>query len=125
LDPLQAPEGGDRAHRGAPAAVRAVAERRAERVAVHDADVLNGHSELRGDHLGESRLVPLAVRLGAGRDDHLAREMNADVRAFPEPGAPALAARANPGRRCDSAHLDVAGEADPEVAPVPPRVLLL
>src|SRR5262249_5088512 len=71
--------------------------------------------ELVGDHLRHRRLVTLAERLAAGRDHDLAGQVHADVGALPEAGAPALAGRADPGRRRDAADLDVAREADPEV----------
>src|SRR5262249_41440568 len=55
----------------------------------------------------------------------LSRQVHADVGALPEAGAPALAGGADPGRRRDAADLDVAREADPEVAaPLSRRRLL-
>src|SRR5215510_3867573 len=49
--------------------------------------------------------------------------MDADVGALPEAGAPPLAA--GPGARRDTAELDVAREADPDVAPFLPRLRLV
>ena len=89
------------------AAVRAVAERRALRVRVLDDDVLHRDAELRGDDLGVGRLVALALRLGADRDDDLAGQVDLDVGRFPHRRAPALADGADPLGRGDAAHLDV------------------
>src|SRR5262249_62264157 len=108
---------------GAALPAGAVAERRRERVPELHGHVLDRHAELGRGDLRHRRLVPLTVRQGARRDDDLARQVDADVGALPKAGAPPLAAR--PGRRRDTAHLDVAREADPDVAPFLPRLRLV
>ena len=66
-----------------------------------DLDVLGRDAELLGDYLGERRLVPLALRLGADADDRFAGRMHAqvgavvhrepeDVHVLARPGADAL-----------------------------------
>src|SRR5690348_6983665 len=79
-----------------------------------DDDVLHRDPELVADDLGVRRLVPLALRLGAHRDDRLARQVDTDVGGLPHRGAPALADRADPLRRGDAADLDVGAEAEAE-----------
>ena len=59
------------------------------------------------DDLGVRRLVALALRLGAHRDDDLAGQVDPDVGRLPHRRAPALADRADPLRRGDAADLDV------------------
>ena len=66
------------------------------------------------DHLGVRRLVALALRLGADRDDDLAGQVDLDVGRLPHRGAPALADRADPLGGGDAADLDVGREADAE-----------
>ena len=95
-------------------AVRAVAERRALRVRVLDDDVLHRDAELVGDDLRVGRLVALALRLGAHRDDDLAGQVDLDVGRLPHRRAPALADRADPLRGRDAADLDVGRQADAE-----------
>src|SRR5204863_7121920 len=125
LDPLQRVVDGDGADGGAAAAVGAVAEGRAERVAVLDGDVVESDAELVGHDLRHRRLVPLPERLAAGRDDDLAGQVHAYVGALPEAGTPALAGGSDPRRWRDTADLDVAREADAEIAALLARLRLV
>ena len=77
-------------------------------VAGHDLDVLERHAELVGGDLRERREVALPLGGQAGRDLHLAGRLDDDVRALVRPDAGAL---------------DVAGEADADLAAVGPRRL--
>src|ERR687898_944878 len=69
--------------------------------------------------------MSLALGLRPDRDRDLAGEVDADVRALPHRGAPALADRSDPRRGRCAADLDVRREADPAVAALLPRFLLL
>src|SRR3546814_1498169 len=99
------PADGERAR-----SVGAHAERRLLRVAMDHLDLVRRDAELGRDQLGEGGLVPLAVAVGAGVDEHVARRVEADLRALPQ--ADAGAQRADRRRRRDAAGLDVAGKAD-------------
>ena len=78
-----------------------------------------------GDDLGVRRLVALALRLGAHRDDDLAGQVDADVGRLPHRRAPALADGADPLRRGDAAHLDVGAQPDAEELAAVARIGLL
>ena len=80
--------------------------------------------ELVADDLRVGRLVALALRLGAHRDDGLAGQVHLDVGRLPHRGAPALADRADPLRGRDAADLDVGRQPDAEVLAARPRVRL-
>src|SRR5205085_9065893 len=107
------------------AAVGAVAEGRAGGVAVLDDDVVVGYAQRVGHDLREGRLQALAVRQRAASDDDLAGQVDPHVRAFPQPGPPALARQADPGARRDAADLDVAADAQAQVAALFARLGLL
>src|SRR3989441_13327624 len=87
LDLLQAPEDRAAADARRAAAVGAHAERDLRGVAVDDLHLLHGEPQLVGHQLGERRLVPLAVGVGAREHGHRAGGMDADLARLPEPGA--------------------------------------
>ncbi len=68
-------------HRGGAAAVRAEAERRLVRVAVHDLDVRGRDADLLGHDLGEGRLVALPLGLARHPQHRRAGGVDAQFRA--------------------------------------------
>ena len=91
-------------------AVRPHAEQHAAGVAVDDVDVLDRDAELSRHHLGERRLVSLAVAVRAGEDGHAAGRVDAHLAGLEQAGA--RAERARHVRRRDAAGLDVRCIAD-------------
>src|SRR5699024_9561927 len=92
------------------AAHRAVALRRCARVAMENDDVVEVRADGIGGHLGEGRLLPLAVRRDAGRDGDRAAGLDADGRALVRP---------------ETTDLDIGGDADAEVAALLAKLRLL
>ena len=91
---------GGAADRLRPAAERADALLHDAGVAVVDADVLERHPELVGEHLRERRLVALAVGRGAGGGADAAVALDGDLRVLPPAGG-------QRGGRAEAAHLHV------------------
>ena len=64
--------------------IGAAADRDLVGIGLRQMDLVLGHAEPVGDHLGIGRLVPLAVRQGAGEDRQLARWVEAHLHALVE-----------------------------------------
>ena len=113
VDHLVARHGdGDAADGQRPRAVGVEAERRDRRVAVQHVDVVGADAELVGDDHRPRRLVPLAVRRGAGDDLHLGRRQDAHRGRLPAAGR--VVQRGEHTRRGEAAHLEVRRHADAE-----------
>ena len=103
------------AHRERPRPVGVLAERPGGRVAVDHVDLVGRDPEPVGHDLGEARLVPLAVRRGAGVGRHRARGVHSHDRRLEIAALQAPDRRAEHARRGQTADLDVRGEAEPAV----------